>query len=266
MKLATDVKAGFEAHIHNKTSSNATPSNPNQPYSLPSHLVFLLFFVGEIQEKREFYVVHLHITYIQSFFWGRTRKHTQKKKHDPSLAKPNQTKPNQTKPNQTKPNQKNTIGLKLKKKKKLKAKSKSNNNKKKMHQRVLSYLKSRNLGCSVRPFHSQTQNTTRSSFSRSHSFIPSAAASASASASASAAAPVAVLPDLPYAYGDLAPVISGKIMELHHGKHHQGYVNNYNTAVKQYAEAEAKGDIARMVHLQVIAGVIARDDRHWVWD
>ena len=29
------------------------------------------------------------------------------------------------------------------------------------------------------------------------------------------------LPDLPYDYGALEPVISGKIMELHHGKHHQ---------------------------------------------
>jgi superoxide dismutase len=29
------------------------------------------------------------------------------------------------------------------------------------------------------------------------------------------------LPDLPYDYGALEPVISGEIMELHHKKHHQ---------------------------------------------
>ncbi|MBM9465484.1 superoxide dismutase, partial [Aeromicrobium sp. YIM 150415] len=38
------------------------------------------------------------------------------------------------------------------------------------------------------------------------------------------------LPDLPYDYGALDPHISGKIMELHHDKHHQNYVNGLNTA------------------------------------
>ena len=32
------------------------------------------------------------------------------------------------------------------------------------------------------------------------------------------------LPDLDYDYGALAPSISGKIMELHHSKHHATYV------------------------------------------
>ena len=46
-----------------------------------------------------------------------------------------------------------------------------------------------------------------------------------------------VLPDLPYDYGALAPHISGEIMELHHSKHHQTYVNGVNTAIEQLAEA-----------------------------
>ena len=58
------------------------------------------------------------------------------------------------------------------------------------------------------------------------------------------------LPDLEYDYGDLEPVISGKIMELHHGKHHQGYVNNLNAALEKYAEAENKGDVAAMIAAQ----------------
>ncbi len=37
-----------------------------------------------------------------------------------------------------------------------------------------------------------------------------------------------VLPDLPYDYDALEPVISAEIMMLHHQKHHQGYVNNLN--------------------------------------
>ncbi|HEY3682880.1 MAG TPA: superoxide dismutase [Streptosporangiaceae bacterium] len=45
------------------------------------------------------------------------------------------------------------------------------------------------------------------------------------------------LPDLPYDYGALAPYISGEIMELHHGKHHQAYVSGVNTALEQLAEA-----------------------------
>jgi Fe-Mn family superoxide dismutase len=32
------------------------------------------------------------------------------------------------------------------------------------------------------------------------------------------------LPDLRYDYGSLEPHISGRIMELHHDKHHAGYV------------------------------------------
>ena len=39
------------------------------------------------------------------------------------------------------------------------------------------------------------------------------------------------LPDLPYNYDALEPVISKKIMELHHGKHHAAYVNNVNKAL-----------------------------------
>lgn len=58
------------------------------------------------------------------------------------------------------------------------------------------------------------------------------------------------LPNLPYEYEALEPVISAEIMRIHHTKHHQGYVNNLNTALEKYAEAEAKGDIAAMIALQ----------------
>ncbi|KAJ7132905.1 manganese superoxide dismutase [Mycena crocata] len=46
-----------------------------------------------------------------------------------------------------------------------------------------------------------------------------------------------ILPDLPYAYDGLEPYISKQIMELHHKKHHQTYVNALNAAEASYAKA-----------------------------
>lgn len=41
------------------------------------------------------------------------------------------------------------------------------------------------------------------------------------------------LPDLPYGYDQLGKYISKDIMELHHSKHHQAYVDKLNTALDQ---------------------------------
>jgi superoxide dismutase, Fe-Mn family len=49
------------------------------------------------------------------------------------------------------------------------------------------------------------------------------------------------LPELRYDYSALEPHISGKIMELHHDKHHAGYVKGANTALDRLAEARDKG-------------------------
>ena len=40
------------------------------------------------------------------------------------------------------------------------------------------------------------------------------------------------LPNLPYAFDALAPNIDAKTMEIHHDKHHAGYVTKLNDAVK----------------------------------
>jgi Fe-Mn family superoxide dismutase len=40
------------------------------------------------------------------------------------------------------------------------------------------------------------------------------------------------LPNLPYAHNALEPNIDTKTMEIHHGKHHQGYTNNLNAAIE----------------------------------
>ena len=40
------------------------------------------------------------------------------------------------------------------------------------------------------------------------------------------------LPALPYAFDALEPHIDARTMEIHHGKHHQGYTNNLNGAIE----------------------------------
>ena len=56
-----------------------------------------------------------------------------------------------------------------------------------------------------------------------------------------------VLPDLPYAYDALEPHISAEIMELHHSKHHQNYVNGANAALEKLEAARKDGSIAAVV-------------------
>lgn len=57
------------------------------------------------------------------------------------------------------------------------------------------------------------------------------------------------LPDLPYDYGALEPVISGEIMQFHHSKHHATYVTNLNVAEEKLAEAQAKNDVSAIIQL-----------------
>ena len=58
------------------------------------------------------------------------------------------------------------------------------------------------------------------------------------------------LPELDYDYSALEPHISGRIMELHHSKHHQAYVTGANTALEQLAEARESGNFASVNKLE----------------
>jgi len=49
------------------------------------------------------------------------------------------------------------------------------------------------------------------------------------------------LPELPYDYAALEPHVSGRIMELHHDKHHAAYVAGANTALEKLAAARETG-------------------------
>jgi Fe-Mn family superoxide dismutase len=50
----------------------------------------------------------------------------------------------------------------------------------------------------------------------------------------------AKLPDLPYGFDALEPHIDARTMEIHHGKHHQAYVNNLNAAIEKHPELSEK--------------------------
>ncbi len=49
------------------------------------------------------------------------------------------------------------------------------------------------------------------------------------------------LPALPYAHNALEPHIDARTMEIHHGKHHQAYINNLNAALEGQADLQGKG-------------------------
>ena len=48
------------------------------------------------------------------------------------------------------------------------------------------------------------------------------------------------LPPLPYDFAALEPHIDARTMEIHHGKHHQTYVTNLNTALEKHPELQGK--------------------------
>lgn len=48
------------------------------------------------------------------------------------------------------------------------------------------------------------------------------------------------LPALPYDFAALEPHIDAQTMQIHHGKHHQAYVNNLNAALDKHPELHQK--------------------------
>ncbi len=49
------------------------------------------------------------------------------------------------------------------------------------------------------------------------------------------------LPALPYGFDALEPHIDARTMEIHHGKHHAGYVAKLNAALEGHADLQSKG-------------------------
>jgi superoxide dismutase, Fe-Mn family len=48
------------------------------------------------------------------------------------------------------------------------------------------------------------------------------------------------LPALPYAFNALEPHIDAQTMQIHHDKHHAGYVNNLNAALEKHPNLQGK--------------------------
>ena len=48
------------------------------------------------------------------------------------------------------------------------------------------------------------------------------------------------LPKLDYAKNALAPIMSEETLDLHHGKHHQTYINNLNAALESNSDISSK--------------------------
>jgi Fe-Mn family superoxide dismutase len=76
------------------------------------------------------------------------------------------------------------------------------------------------------------------------------------------------LPQLPYAFDALEPHIDAQTMQIHHGKHHQAYVNNLNAAIEKAPELASKSidDLMKSVNSvpeSVRAAVRNNGGGHW---
>lgn len=60
------------------------------------------------------------------------------------------------------------------------------------------------------------------------------------------------LPSLPYDFAALEPVIDSQTMQIHHGKHHGGYVTNLNKAIEGKASLESKSLEALIADLTAV--------------
>ena len=76
------------------------------------------------------------------------------------------------------------------------------------------------------------------------------------------------LPSLPYAFDALEPHIDAQTMQIHHGKHHQAYVNNLNAALDKHAALHEKSLEAILADLasvpEAVRGAVRNNGGgHW---
>ncbi|HUH14966.1 MAG TPA: superoxide dismutase [Gaiellaceae bacterium] len=70
------------------------------------------------------------------------------------------------------------------------------------------------------------------------------------------------LPELPYDHAALEPTIDARTMEIHHGKHHQAYVDNANKALEgtELADATVEEVLAKLDSLPEDRRTAARNN------
>lgn len=78
------------------------------------------------------------------------------------------------------------------------------------------------------------------------------------------------LPDLPYAHDALAPYVSAKTLQFHHGKHHRAYVDKLNQAIAGtgYAELPLEAIVASShgtSHTQVYQNAAQAWNHAFLW-
>lgn len=71
-----------------------------------------------------------------------------------------------------------------------------------------------------------------------------------------------VLPLLPYNFGALEPYIDAMTMEVHHDKHHAGYVDKLNKALEDYPELQKKSVEQLLVSLDTLPGDVRKEVRN----
>jgi Fe-Mn family superoxide dismutase len=64
------------------------------------------------------------------------------------------------------------------------------------------------------------------------------------------------LPELGYSYDALEPHIDARTMEIHHTKHHNGYVNNLNAALEQVDDLKGKDLTQILMELDSVPEVV----------
>lgn len=74
------------------------------------------------------------------------------------------------------------------------------------------------------------------------------------------------LPQLPYGYGDLAPIISREALEIHHHKHHGGYIEHLNGLLERTVSgATALEQLVRIAHGEVFDNAAQAWNHEFYW-